>query len=247
MTDDFVSFEELRLTREQRKAVGFLAEFSKRMVVTAYQEHKTSTGVVRLVNEVHQVSDEIISGCLKNGAELPCKRGCSWCCYLRVKVTPLEIITIIDFLRSHLKTGALSALRKRLAATDDTTRGMNGYQRAQAKIACPLLADGGCLAYPVRPIGCRVYHSLNASDCQALLDDPDHSITIRHDISGMGLGIFAGLTEGLQTVGIQRRLLELTAGLRAVMENPGEVCVDSWLADEPIFAGSEITSAKRKK
>jgi len=85
---------------------------------------------------------------------------------------------------------------------------MDGYQRVCAKVMGPLLVDGKCLAYPVRPIACRVYHSLNLLDCKTSLDKEGGSVTIRRNISSLSMGIFAGLTEGLRTVGLQTRLLE---------------------------------------
>ena len=243
MEADFVTVTGLRLTSEQWKAVGFLAEFAKRMVVFAFPGHKTPTRASNLVKEVYRVTDNMMTGCFKTGTKPPCKTGCFWCCYMQVRTTPLEVLCIVDFLRSRLRPRELSALQQRLAATDEATRGMDDYQRACAKMICPLLVDGKCSVYPVRPIACRVHHSLNLSDCEVPLDDEDRSVTIRPDISGLGMGISAGLTEGLRTVGLQTRLLELVAGLRIAMDEPG--LVKRWLAGEPVFVEAEIASAKK--
>jgi hypothetical protein len=164
---------------------------------------------------------------------------------LRVKATPLEVLCIVDYLRSHLKPGELSELRQRLVRTDEITRGMDGVQRVRLKMLCPLLLDGKCLTYPVRPIACRVYHSLNLSDCKASLDINGGRVTVRHDISHLSVGIFAGLTEGLRAVGLKTRLLELTAGLRIAMDGPGSGLAKRWLSGEPAFVGAEIANAKK--
>ncbi len=108
---------------------------------------------------------------------------------------------------------------------------------------CPLLVDGKCSVYPVRPIACRVYHSLNLADCEVPLDDEDRSVTIRPDISGLSMGISAGLTEGLRAVGLQTRLLELVAGLRIALDEPGSV--EKWLAGEPVFVRAQIADAQK--
>jgi hypothetical protein len=242
MNADFATDVNLRLTSKQWKAIGFLAELTKRMVILAFSEHKTPAGALNLVKEVYGITDEMVTGCLKNGAKPSCEIGCHWCCYMRVKATPLEILCLFDFLRSYLKPTELSELRQRLAATEQVARGMDSYQRVCAGIICPLLINGKCLAYPVRPIGCRVYHSLNLSDCEVPFVDKDRSVTIRNDIAGLGMGIFAGLTEGLRTVGAQTRLLELVAGLWMVVDEPGLVA--RWLAGEPAFVGAEIANAR---
>ena len=111
MQADFAAVEDLRLTSEQYKAVGFLAEFTKRMVVFAFPGHKTPTRASDLVKEVHRVTDNMMTGCLKTGAKPSCKTGCFWCCYMRVKVTPLEVLCIVDFLRSCLRPRELSELQ----------------------------------------------------------------------------------------------------------------------------------------
>jgi hypothetical protein len=242
MDAGFVADESLHLTVEQWKAVGFLAEFSKRMVTFAFPGQKTPKNALNLVKEVYRVTDDMMTGCLNNGTEPACRIGCFWCCYLRVKVTPLEVWCIFDFFRSRPRPRELSELRQRLAAADETRRGMDGYQRVGAKTACPLLVNGKCSVYPVRPIACRVYHSLNPSDCEEPLDE-ERSVTIRNDIAGLGMGIFAGLTEGLRAVGLQTRLLELRAGLRMAIDEPG--LLERWLAGEPAFAEAEIANAEK--
>jgi len=65
---------------------------------------------------------------------------------LWVKTTPLEVLGMVDYLRSHLEPGEISALRKRLASTDGSTRGMDGHQRVGVKLVCPVLVDGQCTA-----------------------------------------------------------------------------------------------------
>jgi hypothetical protein len=219
------------LTPEQQKAMDFLTEFSKQMVVTAFPGDKNFTRASSLIKEIYQICDELIAGCLKNGAKPSCKKGCYWCCFMRVKVTPLEVLCIIDYLQSSLTPGELSALRQRLVETDEITRGMDGHQRVRAKKICPLVVDDECLVYPVRPITCRTYHSLNSSDCKLSLDDEEHHIKIRQDISVIDLGLSTGLIEGLRTVGLQTRLLELIEGLRIAMDEP-ECSVNMNLMDE---------------
>jgi Fe-S-cluster containining protein len=244
MEADFYAVTGLRLTSEQWKAVGFLAEFTERLVLLAFAGHKTPASASNLVKEVYRVTDDMLSGCLESGPKPSCEIGCAWCCYMRVKATPLEVLGIVHYLRSRLGPGELSEFRRRLAATDQTTRGMDGYQRVCAKIACPLLANGQCLVYPVRPIGCRVYHSLDASDCELPHAEEARGVTVRSDISGLAMGVFAGLTEGLRTVGLRTRLLELIAGLRIAMDEPG--LANRWLAGDCGSGADECTADRER-
>lgn len=151
---------------------------------------------------------------------------------------------IVEYLHDCLSPGEISILGQRLEIMDEITRGMTGYQKVRANIPCPLLEDGECLVYTVRPLTCRVYHSMNLQDCESLLSKNDSSVTIRQDISGMGAGIFAGLTEGLRAVGLQTRLLELISGLRIALDKTGPERLKRWLAGDPAFVEAEITNAK---
>jgi hypothetical protein len=239
------SLDDLKLTEPQRKAVGFLAEFSKRMVVLALSDEKTAESASTSIMEIYRVIDELLNGCLKSGQELPCKIGCYWCCCLKVKVTPLEVVCISDYLHARLEPQEFRALQKRLVRTDKITRGMDGNQRVRAIIRCPLLLDGKCLAYSVRPIACRVYHSLDMSACKSFHGHGRSMLTIRQDISRIGLGIFVGLTEGLRSVDLPTRLLELITGLRIAVEQPKHVVLKQWLSNDAVFGAAEIANAKQ--
>jgi Fe-S-cluster containining protein len=208
----------------------------------AFLEKNMPTSPSSLVKELYKVYDEVIAGCLRNGTKLPCKKGCSWCCFLRVKVTPLEVLCIADYLKASLKPGGLSALQQRLVGTDEITRGMDGNRRISVKKVCPLIVGNKCLVYPVRPITCRIYHSLDASDCESSLDNGKRSLRIRLDISIVGMGILAGMMEGLRQVGLHPRLLELIAGLRIAMDEPESM--RNWLAGAPAFSEAEIDGVK---
>ena len=86
MEADFTAIEGLHLTPEQWKAVGFLAEFAKRMVIFAFPGHKTPTSASNLIKDIYRFTDDMLTRCLKSGPKLPCKKGCFWCCFLRVTV-----------------------------------------------------------------------------------------------------------------------------------------------------------------
>ena len=237
-----IEFDELmHLSPDQLKAVGLLTAYSKQMVVMAFLESNTPAGLTSMVKEIYQVFDNAVDRNLENATQPSCKEGCYWCCYLRVKVTPLEILCIDDFLHTSVTPAERDALRYRIVKADKVTRGLDGGQRMRAKIICPLAVDGSCLVYPVRPFACRMYHSLSASDCIRSLDDGDQSLRVNHGISSIGTTMFAGLTEGLREAGLKSRLLELIAGLWVAMDDPGSI--GNWLDGTLTFKDAEIESA----
>jgi Fe-S-cluster containining protein len=233
------------LTPQQQKGVGFLSEFTKRMVLMAFSGQKTAYNASNLIKEVYRVTDQTMAGCYKNGTKPSCKKGCNWCCYLQVLTTPLEVMHIVEYLQTCLSPSEQSILQQRLENEEEFTGGMNGYQKAGKNVACPFVEDGECMVYAVRPLACRAYHSMNMIECKSSYGKDDGSITIRQDISGVATGIFAGLTEGLRAVGLQTSLLELRAGLRIAMDEKGPELAERWLAGEPAFVEAEITNAKK--
>jgi len=71
------------------------------------------------------------------------------------------------------------------------------------------------------------------------------AVTIRCDIFGLSMGVLAGLTEGLRGVGLPTRLLELTAGLRIAMDDPGSGMAQRWLSVEPAFVEAKLADAQQ--
>jgi hypothetical protein len=234
----------LSLSPEQRKAVEFIAEFTRRMVVMAFTEDKTPAIALSLIEQIYRFLDDLLTGYIKSGAKLSCDQGCSWCCYLRVRVTPLEIMYLVDHLRACLPPEELLTIRQRVIRADEITRGMDGIHRLGARIPCPMLMDGKCIAYPVRPFACRFYHSLDSTECKALIDRSDGMVTVSGVIVRLNLGITAGLTEGLRTVGLQSHQIELNAGLRLLLDERASGLTDKWLTGEQAFVEAESTDAQ---
>ena len=221
------SVDDLILTPEQQQAVSILMESAKQLVLQAFRDDNSPASASSLAKDIYGLLDTVTVKRLNSGPALACRVGCAWCCYLRVKLTPLEVLWIYDDLTSRLDAGALSDMYQRVAAIDEVTRGMDGHQRVKQKVLCPLNVDGVCLVYPVRPVRCRLYHALEESDCRLSLDDPNRRFKIRADISALGLGIQAGLTAGLLAAELRSSPLELVAGLRMVMDEPARV--NRWL------------------
>ena len=209
----------------------------------AFQGRKSFPKAAKLLRVVYDDADLMVTQVLKKRSPVPCKVGCFWCCYIRVEITPLEAIYIADFLRSNLWPSELAEVRQRIELVDQVTRGMNAHQRALAKGVCPLIKDGLCSIYPVRPVACRVYCSQSLPDCEHGFADADYGVTIHSDIFYAGGGVLAGLQEGLKAVGLQSRMLELAAGLAIALDEPG--VVKKWLDGESVFEEAEIPEEKR--
>src|SRR5690348_2428326 len=83
--------------------------------------------------------------CRTEMEHIECRRGCTFCCHVSVSVTPFEAIRIAAAMRR-------GAIPDRRAAVADAEV---GSRTPTLRTPCPLLVDGACSAYAIRPFACR--------------------------------------------------------------------------------------------
>jgi Fe-S-cluster containining protein len=120
-----------------------------------------------LAREADQAFENMRS---RYGALMKCRHGCSDCCHAVFGLFPIEAAYIQEsFKRFGRKERRLALIRAAKSARD-LERAMDGIEieegdpgspnRALAtkRVRCPLLDDHQtCIAYPFRPITCRIY------------------------------------------------------------------------------------------
>jgi Fe-S-cluster containining protein len=106
------------------------------------------------------------------GARLDCCAGCSICCSLRIEVYAHEVFLIADHVLTTFSDAELIALKERLASHSEKVLPLTPLEHATSNIVCPLLRDGLCSVYAVRPQTCRRHHSLEVAACQYAYDHP---------------------------------------------------------------------------
>ncbi len=166
-----------------------------------------------------------------------CRAGCGWCCHVQVAVAAPEALRIAEHLRRALPARELDQVAARIARLDDRTRGLDADARAATGLPCALLVDGRCVVYPVRPLLCRGWNSLDAAACRANALDPDSvpvpTCELHRQLAGH---VALGLDDGLWDAGLGEASLdlELTTALRIALEVPDAAA--RWLGGEPVFA-----------
>lgn len=132
--------------------------------------------------------DEAIAGELgrlrrEDGVAPSCERGCCHCCRFHITVNLAEAHALAQYVKREFSTEQVRDLRSRTqkwhdwdnsrlgrqpSARIDAPTDLSGYEPC-----CPLLVDGGCSAYPARPVVCRVHFvSSQPRFCRAA-NDPD--------------------------------------------------------------------------
>ncbi|MBN2591238.1 MAG: hypothetical protein JXA96_15345 [Sedimentisphaerales bacterium] len=97
-----------------------------------------------------------------------CKLGCSYCCRFHILMNIAEAHTMAQYIKREFSANQINDLRirtQRWHAWDSSRPGRYPFINIDNKIdisdyvpCCPLLINGTCIAYPVRPIICRTHY-----------------------------------------------------------------------------------------
>jgi Fe-S-cluster containining protein len=156
-----------------------------------------------------------IHGRLMDSFDLACRMGCSTCCTRNVALTSLEAYHLTSQLGDNGRKEALVRIhahssKQRLipAITINTmaTRCMNGEDLPEehsdpAWGPCPLLEDGLCTIYPIRPFACRSMASQKDCSRSGMADMSDFMMTVNN--------VFMQYLEHLDQGGIYANLSDL--------------------------------------
>lgn len=100
-----------------------------------------------------------------DGVHIPCRSGCSACCFQMVLISQVEARAIVDRLVERHGCASLDVLRERAEQQAHRVRAVNSF-RAYLRLREPCLfldpVHHTCTVYEVRPLACRLH--LIASD-----------------------------------------------------------------------------------
>jgi Fe-S-cluster containining protein len=166
---------------------------------------------------------------------IACTLGCSYCCYGFVSVVAPEAFRLADAVRAGASAPVDAATARAAAAL---TRGVAPDDRVGRKLPCPLLNDGACSVYTVRPLVCRQTTSLSLPGCVEEFEGIDRdgripisSVHMAHASNANVVLLGAMLAAGLPT-----EAYELGAALEVALADPD--CERRWLAGENVFAAA---------
>jgi Fe-S-cluster containining protein len=216
-----------------------LARMQRELVKDIMGKTTSAERAVELACQAYTWADHLIA---RFEAENPlphpivCQPGCHFCCYNQIELTPPEVLTICGYLRKfpadeqqHVLENVERSITKRKGKTK------RDVARMRSELPCPLLRQGFCAVYPVRPLLCRAMHSLDVNHCQASLEAedliPDRYYLHRYEIV---FSIILGLTDGCQDAGCQANPVDLAQAVQILFQKPEDVRA-RWLQGEKIF------------
>lgn len=202
-------------------------------------EIPTLQGVLDLARGAMESTSRLVAGLLAHApaGAVACRAGCDHCCHVIVGVTAPEALTIFDHLRRSCSDAQMARLRERVAAFRDRTRGLSSAERFSPEHPCVFLEGGRCSIYDVRPLACRGMNSLDATECETRLRDPEARVAFAANGGGHlflePIHAFRAVSAGLQ-VGLRElyhldmRPLELTAVMHLLLTGGPELA-NSWI------------------
>ena len=173
----------------------------------------------------HKRVDEVVEATLRGHAvQVACRRGCSYCCHLRVEVTPAEAFALADWLRRTSTPERLAHVIAKLRENVERERRMGVEARKRENIACALLGDdGACGAYEARPAQCRRFHSTDLDICKASFANPaDDSVeSPNHPAVAHNAAVIITQTNAaLRDQGLDAGSYAMNLALLEALENP---------------------------
>jgi hypothetical protein len=197
----------------------------------------TSTDVdscVQLASRIDALMSQAIEYFRREGAEIACRAGCSFCCHLRVMVLPHEAIALFRYLGSRIPREQTQLVRQRVL--ENAARIKEGSATNEA---CALLVEGRCSAYEARPSACSGYHSLSREHCERGHERsaaPPEGIPVSQAMRHVAATLDEGLQQGLAGAGLSGARIELHTAVAALMRQPA--LVERWRGGRSLSKGA---------
>jgi Fe-S-cluster containining protein len=173
---------------------------------------------------------------------LHCQENCFYCCCKPgVLATIPEFLRLLDHVRSTFTAEAVEALIDRARRYAAQIDGRSFDDLVDELVPCPLLVDGRCSAYEVRPLVCRGYNSTNVDACRAASRDSTVTIPIFAVLKDVTDGATVGAAQCLDAQGLNGALIDLGTALHIAL-SAGDEFVTAVVDGAPVLAAAENSS-----
>lgn len=121
--------------------------------------------VQKQYEEIDNFNELFLLQAMNSGVKCACENGCHTCCNQEVFALNIEMKIIINHIINNFpKQRQIEVLQKaeeKLNHTKDKTNA----EWERVKAPCPLLANGSCSVYSIRPMACRIYLCSSKESC----------------------------------------------------------------------------------
>jgi len=186
--------------------------------------------VVRAAADVAQFCDEAMAIVTDEyRPPLACHSGCSFCCRKPGVLASLpELIRIVTHLRETGTDGVAARARGYVTQVGDR----DPHAPTPDEVVCPLLVDGRCSVYALRPLVCRAYNSTSVDACREALRDQRALVPIFAMLRDVSDGATVGQAAALADVGLDRAVFDLGTALHVLLAADGKVLLEAMLTGD---------------
>lgn len=227
-------------------SVAALAKTSRAVFVEAYQRtgealERHDANIVQALLETYKGRNFAIDMALRQFHQMggaACGEGCHACCHQVVMCDPFEALNIAKYILERKDKAFIDKVLASLRALAPLPLDANA--RYGADKPCPLLENGRCSIYEVRPRPCRTVLSGSREACDACLAGKETPIPYIMD----GIQIASSLNLGIQLALSSRKRLEvepveLTRSLLLALEDFDKTAA-MWLMGHDPFASCRV-------
>jgi Fe-S-cluster containining protein len=165
----------------QKRPKGFEHVFfaDGKQIALTHPINKDLSNLKIALRQLHHNTDLLVDAftqrCERENVQVDCHMGCQWCCHQAVFASTYEIIVLNDYLERRFSKDVIQGVKERALKKDKNLNKLSASAALKTSYPCPLLRKGSCMAYPVRPMACRIYLSSNEKSCQRKYDNPKDS------------------------------------------------------------------------
>jgi len=224
------------------KAMGFLQKEAGKAVTDCFAtgltpENLINCAVVQI--QFYQAMQDSLMAAQPPAEPLACVVGCDACCHRKVACSIPEAIGIAAWL-SEKPDSEQQRVRAASRALHDATAGLDDVARIRSGQPCPLLVEGNCSVYEIRPLSCRALYSYSRPACEAVYREHRFDGTIPHyDLMLEAHGqMLLGYGRALEKLGLDGGLVELASALAIILDEPDSVT--RYLAGERPFEAAKL-------
>jgi hypothetical protein len=152
--------------------------------------------------------------------------NCRSCKRRMIGVTPPEAIAISETIRNTMPSPIARRIHAQAAQNANSVLDLDPNQYEQADITCPLWdKDTSCLVFELRPLHCR--------SCRPDPEKHDQVGALDAHAFSVGSGTEEGLSQGLQSEGLDGSVYELNSALATALEKPN--AAEQWIEGDTVF------------
>lgn len=214
------------LSASEKLEIASLVQNQEKQLGRKLTTNRNKIFAINAIRTLHEQIDVLTEKILKKpGLHFDCKAGCSYCCSLRVAAVPAEIFLIARHLL-QLPAKAQNEIIERLKIHAEAARGVAMEEHF---LPCPMLADGRCTVYAIRPAMCRKYLSLDVEECKK----PDACATEDREMVVKSSALIFGTGQAYSRAKLSNQNHELGQALLLALTDPS--AEDRWYRGEQVF------------